>query len=293
MFGDQKKTLIIGTFGVVALAAYIWQVFDKKQKPKLTQTISDEILIKFIKQLRALSFPHLFLVSDVVKQQRIEYKGDHQEIFIRIKQEIDLLFEKKQQMILFKLELDYNEVQQSLQLSENEEVKNLQAQFLKLYEDSLDGIQPEIKLSEQTLAKFNQAKSLKILGQVLAVSVNLICLATEELMLRSDCPQVFNLDQPIVMKALIKNGLIDKKLELLSSLQINEYEKEEPCPIELFSKLIQYYKLENPKFKQCVEDIENLYENIIQKILKKEIDSESARSASTKIDIDEIIKKLT
>lgn len=51
--------------------------------------------------------------------------------------------------------------------------------------------------------------------------------------------------------------------------------------------------MENPKFKQCVDDIENLYENIIQKILKKEIDSESARSASTKIDIDEIIKKLT
>ncbi|CAD8160303.1 unnamed protein product [Paramecium octaurelia] len=293
MLGDQKKTLIIGTLGVVALTAYIWQVFEKKQKPKLTQTISDEKLIKFIKDLRAQSFVYFFLVSDIVKQWRIEYKGDHQEILIKIKQEVELLFHKKQKMILCKLDLDQNEVEQSLALSQNEEVKNLYDQFQKLYEDALDGIQPEIKLSQQTLAKFNQAKLLRIIGQVLAVSVDMICLATEELMLRSDCPQEFNLDQPIVIKAMINNGFIDKKLELLSSFQINEHEKEEPCPLELFSKLIQYYKLENPKFKQCVEDIENLYENIIQKILKKQIDSESARSASTKIDIDEIIKKLT
>ncbi|CAD8075175.1 unnamed protein product [Paramecium primaurelia] len=294
MFGDQKKTLIIGTVGVVALAAWIWQVFDKKHIPKLTQTVSDEKLIKFIKELRAQSFPHFFLVSGIIKQQKIQYKAaEYQEILVRIKQEVELLFEKKQTMILCKLDLDKKEVEQSLLVTQNVEVKNLYDQYQKLYEDALDGIQPEIKLNDQTLRKFNQEKLLQMMGNVLAVSVDVICLATEELIKRSDCPDEFKLDQPIVMKALIKNGLIDKKLELLSSFKINEYEQEEQCPIELFSKLIQYYKSENSKFKQCVEDIENLYENIIQKILKKEIDSESARSASTKIDIDEIIKKLT
>ncbi|CAD8080146.1 unnamed protein product [Paramecium sonneborni] len=293
MFGDQKKNLIIGTFSIVALGAMIWKVFDKKQQPKLTQTVSDENLIKFIKDLRAQSFPHFFLVSGIVQQVKQGKKNEIQEILIKIKQEVELLFEKKQIMILCKLELDKQEVEQSLLLSQNSEVKQLYDQFQQLYEDALDGIEPEIKLNDQTLQKFNQEKLLKIMGNVLAVSVNVICLATEDLLQRSDCPNEFKLDQPIFMKALIRNGLTDKKLELLSSFKLNEFEPQEQCPIELFSKMIQYQKLANPKFKQCVEDIENFYENIIQKILKKEIDSESARSASAKIDIDEIIKKLT
>ncbi|CAD8081567.1 unnamed protein product [Paramecium sonneborni] len=83
-------------------------------------------------------------------------KAELQEILIKFKQEVEPLFEEKQIMILYRLNLEKREVEQSILLSQNNEVKKLYDQFQQLYEDALEDIAPEIKLNDQTILKFNE-----------------------------------------------------------------------------------------------------------------------------------------
>jgi hypothetical protein len=75
------------------------------------------------------------------------------------------------------------------------------------------------------------------MAKILITSVEVICLAVEELVKSDSCPKVLKLDQPIFMKALNNNGLADKKLAVLNGEGVAEFENPDACALEVFSKL--------------------------------------------------------
>ncbi|KAM3143244.1 hypothetical protein pb186bvf_004576 [Paramecium bursaria] len=282
---QMKKIILIAGGLTISALAY----FSLNKQTQITTAEEDEKVIAFYKQLISQSFPHFYLVSDIIRKLKVEAKNDFETGYQAILKEVESLFKKKQLMVLKQFNIQLEDVIRIKSNSKNQDLKQTFETFQQLYEDALQGSHPKFDMTEATIERFNHKELLKITQETLLITVESMKMAISQMDQIKGRQEQFLLDDHLCLELLNKTKLVQRRRQIYCNHGLDQYEIEPSSPTQTYTKLINYHKQNDNRFSSAITCLDDKYEQIISKFMRRLIKQEDIDSELKKISLQEIL----